>query len=292
MTVTIRAPHQLNHTRPGFPELTIDEVAVPVPTGVVVQLQSAEDFALMQYAARALRRAGYAPITLALPYVPGAAEEDLVLLETIATAVNACEYDKVFVADPGTKLVEALFKNVEIIPGVAMMLQEFLAEHGPEFRPIQLVGPRAGIPFPAEPYPGINQYAIVTPELDPLTGDSTSLGLLSSVLGHDTVIILNTYVRDTRICEVAELAKNKGALSVHLLVTHGIFLDGYEDLLRSVDSITYIDSYGAPENPDPRVRCKTMFTPEAEELFSEEDLAPEAPALGQQVPDNAPMQGW
>lgn len=168
-------------------------------------------------------------------------------LNVMCTLINSLGFNKVFVIDPHSDVVEALLDNVEL---VTMDYIVFASDGGPFTECDAFVSPDGGA------YKKVTQCAQVhgTPIIradkirDVKTGNLSGFEVYADDLTGQDVLILDD------ICDgggtfigLAEKLREKGAMKVSLYVTHGMFTKGVQSLLKHVDEIWCYEYNGSPE---------------------------------------------
>lgn len=211
----------------------------------------------------ALRRLSHDKIGLFLPYVPYARQDRVCnageshSLKVFANLINSQKYSKVVVFDPHSDVTEALFDNCLVVNNhtfVSSAIASLGIEQGLDFN---LVSPDAGAYkkiFYLGKYLADKQLnpTIVNcnKERDTKTGAISNFTVGATNLGGKPCVIVDD------ICDgggtflglaVALKAANAGPL--YLVVSHGIFSQGFDKLLGHFEKIVFTSSFKTHEIP-------------------------------------------
>lgn len=236
---------------------------------IMSRFNSFEDLGLIICTTKALRNLGVKNIHLYIPYLLGARSERRFnegsasyLVEIIAPIINAQEYKSVIVIDVHhPSVTHAVIKNLKLLSN-AYITTEFLADYYLTHRPgdFVLVSPDKGA------YEKIRSLARVISYTDPILVCDKARDLNGKII--ETIVPFNTnnvgkdFVIVDDICDggrtFIEIAKVlKGQIARHaskrdnkifLVVTHGVFSAGFDELSKYFDGIYCTNSVKEVEN--------------------------------------------
>jgi ribose-phosphate pyrophosphokinase len=222
------------------------------------RLNTFRDLELIICATAALRNTGIKRIVLYTPYFMGARSDRRFtegdanyLKQVICPIINAQKYEAVIVLDPHSDVLEACLDNFEKIDNhtiVKYALTDIDNKNDAQDR-IVLVSPDAGAYkkiFDVAQKFGISKIITATKVRDLRTGK----------ILHTEIPVLNQhenlkYVIIDDICDggrtFTELAKaihgSRPTAEIYLVVTHGIFSNGFDELSKDIKKIYSSNSY-------------------------------------------------
>lgn len=205
----------------------------------------------------ALRRKGYKKIGLNLPYVPYARQDRVCnpgeahSLKVFASLINAQKYEFVNVFDPHSDVTEAVLDNCIVENNHTFVRRALTSLRINRDDKFNLVSPDAGA-YKKIFYLGKNiansgfSFDIVNcnKERDTKTGAITNFTVGATDLGGKPCIIVDD------ICDgggtflgLADALKAANAGPLYLVVSHGIFSQGFEKLLSKFEKIVFTNSF-------------------------------------------------
>ena len=222
------------------------------------RLNTFRDLELIICATAALRNTGIQRIVLYTPYFMGARSDRRFtegdanyLKQVICPIINAQKYEAVIVLDPHSDVLEACLDNFEKIDNhtiVKYALTDIDNKNDAQER-IVLVSPDAGAYkkiFDVAQKFGISKIITATKVRDLRTGKilHTEIPVLDQ---HENL----KYVIIDDICDggrtFTELAKaihgSRPTAEIYLVVTHGIFSNGFDELSKDIKKIYSSNSY-------------------------------------------------
>jgi len=223
------------------------------------RLTSFKDLELIICATAALRNNGVKHIALYVPYFLGArsdrrfADGDAnYLKQVICPIINAQNYTTVIVLDPHSDVLEACLNGFEKIDNSILVQHAFLQlgiDGWESMNNVVLVSPDAGalkkVYNVAETF-GIENLVIGSKHRDIKTGKilSTSVpGVEKYGENHKFVIVDDICDGGRTFIELAkEIRKHNTVSDIYLVVTHGIFSAGFEELDSHFTKIFTTDS--------------------------------------------------
>lgn len=235
----------------GEPHIKILEELNP-EEGVTIttRIQSFNDLGFVLVANDALRRMNIQKVNLFLPYFPGARQDRLMVpgepltVKIYAEIINHANFNKVSIFDPHSEVTTALLENVEVISNFQLVktatkgLEDFI-----------LISPDGGalkkIYYLSKNLGGI-PVVECSKQRDVKTGKLSGFSVYTDDLKNKTCVIVDD------ICDgggtflgLAKELKNKNAGDLVLLVSHGIFSKGFEELKKYFSSIYCSDSFNS-----------------------------------------------
>lgn len=212
----------------------------------------------------ALRREGYKKIGLILPYVPYARQDRVCnpgeahSLKVFANLINSQNYEFVSVFDPHSDVTEAVLNNCLVENNhnfVRWALRSLGLNEGKNFN---LVSPDAGAYkkiFYLGKFLANSKYSFdivnCNKERDTKTGAINNFTVGATDLGGKPCVIVDD------ICDgggtflgLADALKVANAGPLYLVVSHGIFSQGFDKLLSKFEKIVFTNSFKDHAIPD------------------------------------------
>jgi ribose-phosphate pyrophosphokinase len=224
------------------------------------RVNCSDDLMLVLLAADALR--GSVPdvgIDLFMPYVPYARQDrrmmpgDPLSIRVFGDVINACHFGRVLVLDPHSDVTMAVIDRCHPLP-----IHDHIARALDATGATRVVIPDAGA---AKRVHGImnrlkDRYAHVATVQAMKTRDVAKQGAITGMqletdanLGGQSCLIVDDICDGGRTFLVlSKLLRGRGAKSVHLYVTHGIFSHGLESLLACPDAEGRLDGIFTTES--------------------------------------------
>lgn len=222
----------------------INTVDVPSFCNIVCSLTSAQELFNLCLLVDSLARKTV--LNLHIPYLACARYDRVIQkgdsfdLRVVAKAINELGMRRVTLYDPHSDVAAALIDNVDIVTNEILVK----AYDKPD---AVLIIPDAGAAKKAFEYPKWNQnltsYVQALKHRDPLTGNVTGVEVLNveRCKGRHCVIIDDICDGGRTFIEIAKYIHDaideKSLLSLTLIVTHGIFSKGFEELGDYFDQI-------------------------------------------------------
>ena len=179
-------------------------------------------------------------------------------LKVICELINSLGFDKVFIVDPHSDVVEALLNNVDLI---TMDYIVFAADGGPFTECDAFVSPDGGAYKKVTKCAQIHGTPIIRADKirDVKTGNLSGFEVYADDLTGQDVLILDD------ICDgggtfigLAQKLRDNGATKVSLYVTHGKFTKGVKEILKYVDEI-WCYEYSGPSDEEYLVNQIELF---------------------------------
>lgn len=232
------------------------------PIKIKSRFNSFKDLELIICATKALRRLGVKEIHLYIPYLLGARSDrqfveggTSYLVDVIAPIINSLEFESVTVMDVHSDVAAACIKNLKVIDNVELVkwatreICGVVSEKGPNSQyPFILISPDAG---------SLKKIYKVADAID-YKGDIITCSKHrdnNGKLSHTIVPIKYEESKDIiiidDICDGGTTFMNISAAlndadhtgKKYLIVTHGIFSQGFKKLLQYFDGIYCTNSY-------------------------------------------------
>lgn len=222
---------------------------------------SFRDLELIISAVAALRnRAGdQLRITLRLPYILGARsdrrfhpDQPDYLPEVIAPVLNSLHLTRIECCDPHSPVLSKVLNNFHSLP-----LENFYIQVARAIQPTIIVAPDAGARQRCHNFLTTCTTLGMNPSLlecskhrEISTGKITGLDIPDlDLTGHTLLVVDDICDGGRTFIELARPLRERHSGSLHLVVTHGIFSKGFDELLRLYDSIHCTNSYSDIQHP-------------------------------------------
>jgi ribose-phosphate pyrophosphokinase len=211
------------------------------------RFNSFKDLELIICATKALRNLKIKEIHLYIPYILGGRSDrkfqdggTSYMRDIISPIINQQEYESVTVLDPHSDIIEGVIKNIETMSNVGFVKYAVTNIGSDDFI---LVSPDAGalkkIYNVAEKI-GAENITIGAKHREISTGKilSTEVHVADSDLVRDVFIIDDICDGGRTFIELSKTLRREGSTGNHyLIVTHGIFSAGYEELSKHFTKI-------------------------------------------------------
>ena len=219
------------------------------PSGDIMKLAMAVDIC---------RRAQVRKITLAMPFVPYARQDEVYIpgdplsIEVFAGFINSLNFNKVVIADPHSKVTSALIKNAHIVHQHEIATEAFLDLDQHLLEPIALIGPDLGAAKKVKALQTyiLREYGLNVPIIqcdktrDPETGQITGFKILEgNPTGYHCLMVDDICDGGGTFLGLGKVLQEAGAVSQSLYVTHGIFSKGIKQLSQMFMKIYTSDSF-------------------------------------------------
>jgi len=220
---------------------------------VVARLTSSNDIMELVMAVDALRRLDDTPVVLFMPYVPYARQDRVCVpgesfsLKAFANIINGLNFHRVFVVDPHSDVVGAVFNNIHIITQKQIIHNFDSFVNTVISEKALFISPDAGANKKTSElaaYFGHTSFIRADKLRDLATGKIKETIVYADKIEIPVVIADDICDGGRTFIELAKVLKSKGCPKVILYVTHGIFSQGFETLLANgIDQIFTTDSY-------------------------------------------------
>ena len=221
------------------------------------RINSFNDLGLLMVAVNALRKIkSDIKLKLVLPYFPGA-RQDRVMVEgepltvkVYTDTINSLEFSKVTILDPHSDVTPALLNNVQVIDNhkfVLSVLRDIYPKRNSH--PPILISPDAGsnkkIKDLGMYLSNFNVMDIVKCDKsrNVKTGEITDFVVyIDDLKGRDVIIVDDICDGGGTFLGLGQKLKEKGAGKMYLVVTHGIFSQGFKNLNEMFEMVYTTDS--------------------------------------------------
>ena len=223
----------------------------------------------------ALRRLNKnAKVELFMPYFPYARQDRVMIpgepfsLKVMTSLINSMKYDKVHVLNPHSEVTTALLDNIEQIDNSLFVKYaldhicskiEYAIEHvflKVDRKLLAIVSPDAGAEkktYDLAKKLDITNIILGTKKRDVKDGKILKTDFVGDVSGKDCVIVDDIIDGGRTFIELAKVLRDNGAHSVYLIVSHGIFSSGIEELKKHIDGIYTTNSIKCCKEYEPYV---------------------------------------
>ena len=232
----------------GEPHIKIKETVKGAIT-ITQRITSFNDVGFVLLATDALRRMNVKEINLFIPYFPAARQDRVMVsgeslsVKVYADIINSQNYEKVTVFDPHSEVTPALLNNVEVIDNheyVKCCLETIKDE-------FVLISPDGGALkkiYKLSSYLGGIEVIECSKKRDVKTGKLSGFTVYANDLQGKTGIVIDD------ICDgggtflgLGKALQEKNSGDLHLIVSHGIFNKGFEQLEEIYKTIFTTNSF-------------------------------------------------
>jgi len=220
---------------------------------ITTRIRSFNDLGFVLVANDALRRMGFNKISLLLPYFPAARQDRVMVkgealtVKIYADIINAAQFEQVIILDPHSEVTPALLDKVTVISNHQFVKQALANESD-----YLLISPDGGA---LKKVYKLAQYLDGPSVVECSKMRAVKTGQLSGFKVFADDLAGQTCVLVDDICDgggtflgLAKELKTKNAGKLILVVTHGIFSKGLEDLATVFDEIYCTDSFSTIPN--------------------------------------------
>ncbi|QDP60398.1 MAG: putative ribose-phosphate pyrophosphokinase [Prokaryotic dsDNA virus sp.] len=265
-------PIEMSYFPCGERKLTIQKMRAPAnilydQLTIRIQYESDQDLIDLLLLKDAIERCSwlnYKTFVLLISYFPYGRQDRVAnagephSLRVIGSLINSCGFDKVFVVDPHSDVIEGVIDNFEAL---TMDQIVYSTEEGPFDMCNAFVSPDAGAykkVLKAAQAKGVDLIR-ADKIRDTMTGDLSGFEVYAEDLTGLTVTILDD------ICDgggtfigLAKKLREKGAERILLYVTHGKFTKGVDILLEHIDEV-WCYEYTGPKSDQGKVFTVELF---------------------------------
>jgi len=238
----------------GEPHIQIkDTITANDEITITTRIREFNNVGLILLAADALRRMGAKKLHLFVPYFP-ASRQDRVMtagealsVKVYADVFNSVGFDSITILDPHSEVTSALLENVRIIDN-----HKFVAQCLEGMTDYALISPDGGALkkiYRLAQY--LDNHTIIecSKHRDVKTGNLSGFAAYTDDLQGKTCVIVDD------ICDgggtflgLADELKHKNAGDIYLIVTHGIFSNGFDKLNEKLKKIYSTNSFSTIKN--------------------------------------------
>lgn len=219
-----------------------ERLAAKSSVTITLRPQSFRDMGLLLLAVDALKRMGIDHLELLIPYFPAARQDRVMVpgeplsVKVYADLINAQNFKKVMVFDPHSEVTGALLNQVVVIPN-----HQFVKKCIGPTKDILLISPDGGA---LKKIYKVSQYLDGIPVIECSKIRDVKNGQLTGFTVYaDDLKGKSCYIVDD-ICDgggtflgLAEKLKEKNAGPIYLIVSHGIFSKGFDQLEKQFAGI-------------------------------------------------------
>lgn len=256
----------------------------PLPTHITIyhQIHNGDDLMLLLLACDALKRAyPGVPFTksLVLWYVPYGRQDrvcnqgEAFGLKVIADLINGCNFSEVHILDPHSEVTPALIENAVVHTNEAIVLESvrIFLEREPNITRLGIVAPDAGaikkiyklVQTIIAHFSGIDVTLVTADKVRNLaTGEIIRTEVHANVVPEHCLIIDDILDGGRTLIEVANVLKEKGAITVGTIISHGIFSKGTGVFRNKLEYIFTTNSFHEKFSLDPAE--ENMYSPNLE----------------------------
>lgn len=220
---------------------------------ITTRIRSFNDLGFLLVATDALRRMGVTKINLLLPYFPAARQDRVMVkgealtVKIYANIINAVNFESVIILDPHSDVTSALLNKVKVISN-----HQFVQKALDNTSDYLLISPDGGAlkkGYKLAQHLEGKSVIECSKMRDVKTGQLSGFKVFADDLTDKTCVIVDD------ICDgggtflgLAKALKAKNVGKLILVVTHGIFSKGLEELTTVFDEIYCTDSFRNIEN--------------------------------------------
>lgn len=230
----------------GQQDIIIDPTTFELHIEIESRMNSWLDIEKIICATKSLRRLGVITLNLYIPYLLGARSDrkfvtggNSYLVDVVAPIINSLNFNKVTVIDVHSDVAAACINNLEIEDNKRLVRFALESNKGSN----SIISPDAGSLkkiYPLLEYIKFEgSLLIASKHRDIKTSKILSTELQISQPGNNTYIIDDICDGGRTFIEIAKIFRNRYGdnYKLYLIVTHGIFSNGYEELSKYFDGI-------------------------------------------------------
>ena len=172
-------------------------------------------------------------------------EGESLSIKVFADMINSLNYSLVTITDPHSDVTGALFNNVKIVSQKEIFDKYFLRKLSFLERDV-LIAPDIGAAKKAnEIFSGLkmNSLMVANKQRDLATGYITDFEFSGDVEGKHCVVVDDICDGGATFILIGKALRERGAKSITLCVTHGIFSKGHEVVANLYDKVYTTNSY-------------------------------------------------
>ncbi|MES2386783.1 MAG: phosphoribosyltransferase family protein [Bacteroidota bacterium] len=252
-------------------ELTGQMPEEPQPVTIKTRLNSFIDLEILLCATAMLRNQGFKETDVYIPYFLGARSDRAFtengvnyLKQVICPIINAQHYNSVTTLDPHSDVLEACLNNFRKQDN-SVLFEASLAAMNllPPYDNVCLLAPDNGavkkVNKTADKF-NIKQVSVATKTRD-VNGNISNTEIFNLPEADDMRYIIVDDICDggrtfTNLAQILKAAKP--AAKLYLIITHGIFSNGFNALLNNFEQVFTTDSYKAIDTADPALQGRII----------------------------------
>jgi ribose-phosphate pyrophosphokinase len=218
-------------------------------TKIYARLRNSDDIIKLMMVVDAIRRRSLFDITAYIPYVPYARQDrvcnpgEALSIKVMSDIINSLEFKKISVFDPHSNVTTALLKRCEAIPNYVLVAH---ATNKLRLKNLKFVSPDEGAEkkiFHLGKFISNFQVARAGKKRNLATGEIIETVLYDDVSGYDCLVCDDLCDGGRTFIELAKKLKDGGAKDLYLVVSHGIFSAGLDELLKYYTKIFTTNSF-------------------------------------------------
>ncbi|MEZ5016849.1 MAG: ribose-phosphate diphosphokinase [Flavipsychrobacter sp.] len=252
-----RIEYELFRFAGGEPHIKIlTKIDASTPVMITSRIKDFRDIGDLLTAVDALKNMGINNISLTIPYFPGARQDrinatgEALTIKVYTDLINSLQLNKVIIFDPHSDVTPALLNNCHMINNhefVKKITQKLSSN-------LKLISPDGGALkkiYKLASY--LKHYDVVecSKTRDTTTGQLSGFRVYTKDLNQQDCVIVDD------ICDgggtfigLAKELKKKNAGKLYLIVSHGIFSKGLDELKKQFEHIYTTDSFKTNEPDD------------------------------------------
>ncbi len=227
----------------------LSSVMLNSPCFIVMRMKNAEDIMRLLLACDALRRAGVMQVELFLAYLPYARQDRIsrdgesLSIKVVADLMNLQNFSRVWLLDPHSDVASALINHSKVISNFDWVQSvvrsksnfRFVAPDAGSYKKLLALSKEMNVKEP---------LVVALKSRDPITGKSEcSLFGSADLQGKDLYIIDDICDTGGTVIHVAEKLRELNCGKIYMIVTHGIFSSGTDQLQDCLDGIITTNSW-------------------------------------------------
>lgn len=233
----------------GEPHINILDKNIGNSITITQRINSFNDLGLLLIATDALRRMNVKEIDVFIPYFPAARQDRVMVageslsVKVYTDSINAQNYNQVTIFDPHSEVTPALLDRVTVIQNYEFVKQclDFIKEE------VVLISPDGGALkkiYKVSEFLGGVEVVECSKKRDVKTGALSGFRVYEDDLeGKHCVIVDDICDGGGTFLGLATALKEKNAGKLSLIISHGIFSKGYEELTKLFDTIFTTNSF-------------------------------------------------
>lgn len=218
------------------------------------RINSFNDLGLLCLAVDALLRMGAKPNKLIIPYFPAARQDRVMVkgeplsVKVYADIINSLNFNSVLVYDAHSEVTPALLNNCEVISNHKFIKKVISIIS----KDVLLISPDGGALkkiYKVSEFLGGIEVVECSKSRDVKTGKLTGFKVYANDLkGQDCLIVDDICDGGGTFLGLAQELKNKNAGNLYLVVSHGIFSKGFDELNKIFKNVFTTNSFSMLEN--------------------------------------------
>ena len=234
----------------GEPHIKLHETSYPDGCTIIARIQSCNDLIELVSVVDALHRLETRDIDLLIPYFPGARQDrvsnkgEALTVKIYADIINSLKVNTVGICDPHSDVTPALINNCYLYP-IEQIIDKTIKQCNPDI----IISPDAGASKRIYGY--LSTIKCDLPVVQCLKKRDTRTGKLSGfeiasdldLKSKDVLIIDDIIDGGGTFLGLGDVLDKENVGFMYLYGTHGIFSQGYSNLLQTYDQIYTTNSF-------------------------------------------------